>query len=177
MEATAAPDTCFTVPLAVVAPTTGVVTGTGSSAVIACCAATEAQPQTTPLARRGMSTALEVRTERICLLDDTVKHTNRWERRAAGTCSRVRAFPARDEALADPDRADLRAVRDDCGPSKALMGASLSLCVAACARVGEAARRRIRAADLLKLARVVGIGGDILLRRIKNWSAEPPTQP
>ena len=62
-------------------------------------------------------------------------------------------------------------------PDKALMGASLSLCVAACARVGEAARRRIRAADLLKLARVVGIGGDILLRRIKNWSAEPPTQP
>jgi hypothetical protein len=57
-----------------------------------------------------MSTAREVRTERICLLDDTVKHTNRWERRAAGTCSRGACVPATD---------------------KALMGASLSLCVAA----------------------------------------------
>ena len=94
MEATAAPDTCFTVPLPVVVPTTGVVTGPGSSAVIACRAATEVQPQTTPLARRVMSTALEVRTERICLLDDTVKHTNRWERRAAGPARGVGAFPA-----------------------------------------------------------------------------------
>jgi hypothetical protein len=34
----------------------------------------------------------------------------------------------------------------------------------------EAGGRRIKAVDLARLGRVVGIRGDILLRRIMNWS-------
>ena len=37
----------------------------------------------------------------------------------------------------------------------------------------EAGRRRIKAVDLARLGRVVGIRGDILLRRIMSWSGSP----